>query len=362
MGKMAAALHHEDPLTRNAVVGALAQLDPSTEAVIPLLTDALHDATTYVAYSAAIALGHYGERALPAVTALLKDPDFTVRKNALDALSAMKPFPQSAVPILIGLVDDRSSLVSDGAAGALLQAGIPGEWLTKYQTIQQNRKALAQERAAREAADRLYSKEEIIQDIPPDDDHKFPLQVDSMQQTTGSNGVPIVVTRYRGKDRPDRITIWKQDGDLYRRLNMMQVEDAETASYELPDILRYNGDNFIHVTLVYSGTGHSVTESVFAIGSENTLAEVVFPNVVGVNVELKPGEGVWKGVSTKLSDDKLEFEYYIWNEGDANCCPTAGSVTGTFKISKQTRLDETSHAPREEWIVTVDTAVRHPVH
>jgi hypothetical protein len=37
-------------------------------------------------------------------------------------------------------------------------------------------------------------------------------------------------------------------------------------------------------------------------------------------------------------------------------------VTGTLKISKQTRLDETSHALREEWIVTVDTAVRHPVH
>jgi hypothetical protein len=331
MDKMAAALHHEDPLTRNAVVGALGQLDPGTEAVIPLLAEALHDATNYVADNAAIALGHYGERALPAVTALFKDPDFTVRKSALDALSAMKPLPQSAVPILLSLVDDRSSLVSDSAAGVLLQAGIRGEWLTKYQTIQQNRKALAQEQAAREAADRLYSKEEIIQDVLPDDDHKFPLQVDSMQQTKGSNGVPIVVTRHRGKDRPDRITIWKQDGDLYRRLNMMQVEDAEIASYELPDIFRYNGDIFIHVTLVYSGTGHFVKESVFAIRSDNTLAEVVFPNVVGVNVEVKPGEGVWKGVSTRLSDDKFEFEYDIWNESDANCCPTAGSVTRHFQ-------------------------------
>ena len=143
---------------------------------------------------------------------------------------------------------------------------------------------------------------------------------------------------------------------------MMQVVDAETASYELPDIFRYNGDIFIHVTLLYSGTGHFVKESVFAIRSDNTLAEVAFPTVAGVKVQLKPGEGVWKGVSTRLSDDKLEFEYYIWNEGDANCCPTAGSVTGTFKISKQTRLDETSHALREVWIVTVDTAVRHPVH
>jgi HEAT repeat protein len=362
MDKMAAALHHQDPLTRSAVVDALGQLDPSTEAVIPLLTEALHDATSYVADDAAIALGHSGERALPAVMALFKDSDFTVRKRALDALSAMKPLPQSAVPILISLVDDRSTLVSDSAAGVLLQAGIRGEWLTKYQTIQQNRKALAQEQAAREAEDRLYSKEEIIQDIPPDDDHKFPLQVDSMQQTKGRNGVPIVVTRRRGKDRPDRITIWKQDGDLYRRLNIMQVEDAEIASYELPDIFRYNGDNFIHITLVYSGTAHSVTESVFAIRSDNTLAEVLFPNIVGEKVQLKPGEGVWKGVSTRLSDDKLEFEYFIWNEGDANCCPTAGSVTGTLKVSKQTRLDETGHALREEWIVSVDTAVRHPVH
>jgi hypothetical protein len=122
---------------------------------------------------------------------------------------------------------------------------------------------------------------------------------------------------------------------------MMQVEDAEIASYELPDIFRYNGDNFIHLTVVYSGTGHSVTGSVFAIGSENTLAEVVFPNIVGVNVELKPGEGVWKGVSTKLSDDKLEFEYYIWNEGD-QLLPDCRKCDGHFQDlqADQTRRNQ----------------------
>jgi hypothetical protein len=33
-----------------------------------------------------------------------------------------------------------------------------------------------------------------------------------------------------------------------------------------------------------------------------------------------------------FSDDGLEFEFQIWNSNDQDCCPTAGQVTGTYKI------------------------------
>jgi hypothetical protein len=47
---------------------------------------------------------------------------------------------------------------------------------------------------------------------------------------------------------------------------------------------------------------------------------------------LAPGEGVWKGLWETFKDDKLEFSFGIWKEHDANCCPSAGLVNGTYTI------------------------------
>jgi hypothetical protein len=65
-------------------------------------------------------------------------------------------------------------------------------------------------------------------------------------------------------------------------------------------------------------------------------------------------------MSTRFSDSGLEFEYYIWNEGDANCCPTAGKVTGTFKLMKETKFDSV-RGWYDEWSMTVDKAMRTPI-
>ncbi|MGC1398293.1 MAG: hypothetical protein WA827_07075 [Candidatus Binatus sp.] len=48
--------------------------------------------------------------------------------------------------------------------------------------------------------------------------------------------------------------------------------------------------------------------------------------------QLGPSETVRRATRNFLSDGSLEFAFLVWNANDPECCPTAGEVTGTYKI------------------------------
>jgi hypothetical protein len=63
--------------------------------------------------------------------------------------------------------------------------------------------------------------------------------------------------------------------------------------------------------------------------------------------KLGPGEGAWKGEFNVFSDNRLLYEFFIWNETrDANCCPSAGVVTGTYRVVHAQRFYE----PQQRWV------------
>jgi HEAT repeat protein len=358
--QLAAALQDQEPLVRKSVADALGALAPEGTAAIPALAGALNDDVNFVRFAAAEALGHFGEAALPELEKLLKSTDIYSRQAAITAMREMKPLPAAAVPVLIASLEDRNASVSDGAAGVLLQARIQGEWFTRYKAIQEERKLREKQKADRQEEAKLYIKEDIIASLPADENHKFPAQLESMTPLTGVNGVQLLVTLHRGKDRTDRVSIWKQVGDKYQRLKLMESPDESgIASFDEINPFRYQGYPFLQIRLLYSGTGGFVEENIFAINVDNTLTPVKMTDPVS-KIALKPNEGVWKGIGSEFSDDKLEFGYYIWNEGDANCCPTAGKITGTYKMTKETKFDP-SRGFFDEWTMSVDKAVREHV-
>ena len=66
------------------------------------------------------------------------------------------------------------------------------------------------------------------------------------------------------------------------------------------------------------------------------LEEVEFiPASESFKEKLAKGEGVWKGVGSTFTDDGLFFNFEIYKDGDANCCPSAGKVTGTYKLERK---------------------------
>jgi hypothetical protein len=341
--------------TRKAIADALGALAPDATGAITALVPVLHDDTNYVRGAAADALARFGEAALPALEGALQDQDIYTRQSAIAALREMKHLPTAAVPILIAAIEDTNTDVSNGAA-ALLKAGIRGEWLTRHQALEEERKLEDKKYADANRVNQLFTKEEMIASIPSDENHKFSLQLESLTPFAGINGTPMLVALHRGKDGADRLTVWRQEGDKYRLLKLLEgPETPDMGMFDTINVFHYQGYPFLHIRFLYSGTGGFSKENVFALNLDNSLESAKMNTEP--KVELRPGEGVWKGVMNRFSDNLLSFEYYIWNKGDANCCPAAGRVTGTYKLTKEPIFDK-ARGFYDEWTMSVDKAAR----
>jgi hypothetical protein len=153
---------------------------------------------------------------------------------------------------------------------------------------------------------------------------------------------------------------------LMRRLNSMAFGSS---FFQKPVVVwvPVNGTErrqLIQITEIQSGTGRYTREHVFetivmpvrvsrrAPGLD--LKEVEFiPAAESFQAHLAKGEGVWKGVTSRFTTDGLFFDFYIWNDGDANCCPTAGTVNGTYKVERQ---------PDGRLRISMDTFKRAPIN
>lgn len=99
VGRLQAGLKDDDVLVRLAACDALAALGPRAEVAIPELVNALHDPSGAVTIRAADALGQVGPAALPALRKLLDDEHLA--ELALHTLEAMGPAARPASNDLI---------------------------------------------------------------------------------------------------------------------------------------------------------------------------------------------------------------------------------------------------------------------
>jgi len=123
------------------------------------------------------------------------------------------------------------------------------------------------------------------------------------------------------------------DGKLLRTM--------ESDGFERPALFLHHGENFVHVSTTPAGSGGFVTDTIFWIAPDATMHEIDFENaaeayehkVDAEEIVLAGGRGV------NCTGGKLKFEFYIANDGDPHCCPTAGKVTGNYKIVGNTKFD-----------------------
>ncbi len=94
----------------------------------------------------------------------------------------------------------------------------------------------------------------------------------------------------------------------------------------------------IHITETAQGTAALTTEHVYEVFWHDNLKlrPVHFVPAAKAYVPyLKPGEEIRQGTKTWFLADGLFFEFFVWNEEDANCCPTAGKVSGTYRLVRE---------------------------
>ena len=210
---------------------------------------------------------------------------------------------------------------------------------------------------------KVWSKDEAVVSVdvmdPLDDQPSRPAELAYALTYPAFNQDGIFITVHAGVVNVIRIFIEDKSG-----LHLLKEIKAPYAFIPRPQVFYYKPEGekrsrqFIHITEVAHGTGHFTTEHIFHVAYDGRIllhpVNLISP-VQTLSPQFNSGEGVWKGVHTELSDHGLFFEFYIWNEGDGNCCPTAGRVIGTYKIVLE------KDGQKKRYTLVMDTFKRHQI-
>ena len=137
----------------------------------------------------------------------------------------------------------------------------------------------------------------------------------------------------------------------------------ESDGFEAPVIFQQNGESFVHVSTIPTGSGAFVSDTIFWIAPDGTMHEIEFENAAeayedNVDVQemvLTGGPGVF------CTGNKLKFEFYIAHHGDSHCCPTAGKVTGSYKIVGEKKFDTNTNSYSSTFKMVAGHYSRTPV-
>jgi HEAT repeat protein len=395
----------KDSNVRFHAARALADLGPDCPETIPALVEALSDDDV----DSASELARLGKPGLAALTQALKNPDLDVRKEVVEALTNLafkapwigksgeqtRPLPDELVQPLILAMTDKSITIREQAARVLQSAGGEPERLAVAE-LDREREKYAQESALDR---RPRTREQITASIPPDEDHKYPLAIEYLfpiYQSVTVQEPEYVISLHRGRERSDRLVFWKKVGDgKYERVKVMESPewDLSEGRFLPPKVFRANvlvlgeGSSFNEfrqfVDVPQNGCNTwCVVDNVFAIRAGDLIPVQIESPEEWYKSKLRTGESTWHSNGNSFSDDKLSFAFSVWAPEDPHASPSAGVVTGTYKIIRQTQPAGGGFAaivgsppaytpgaarsrgypnPMATWKMVVDTAERKPI-
>lgn len=356
--------HDKDSNVRFDAARALADLGPGCPQTIPALVAALDDDQV----DPASQLARLGKPGLTALTSALRNSDIDVRKRIVEALSnqALKapwvgksddpkrPLPGELARALIVAMNDKSLAIRQQAALALQSAGGEPERLAVGELHREDANS-----AGESALDKTpRTREQIAASIPPDEDHKYPLTIEYLfpiYESVTIQEPDYLISLHRGRERTDRLVFWKKAGEG----KYEQVKVMESPEWDLSEG-RFLPPKVFRAKVLVLGEGGSFNESqqFVDVPQNGCNTRCVVDNVFAINVfanrdgdfipvqiespeewykyRLRPGELTWNSNGNSFSDDKLSFEFYIWAREDAHASPSAGRVTGTYKLIRET--------------------------
>jgi HEAT repeat protein len=112
-------LHDASPKVREESAEALGAIGPAAEAAVPALIATFKDDDNSVRFAASCALGDIGKAAVPALVRALDDPEYIVRGLAATALGQIGPDANAALPALRRLLEKETDNTRLDVAGAI---------------------------------------------------------------------------------------------------------------------------------------------------------------------------------------------------------------------------------------------------
>ena len=160
--------------------------------------------------------------------------------------------------------------------------------------------------------------------------HKFRTEVRKVGEL---QGFAIFDVFYRFDDHID-------SGEIDWKSILVQVSPAQfreiyhlqpTAAKIEPSFLMQAGSDEILATRdLIPGTGNNYYEDYFRF-SPAGVVQIDIESIPNVLRSILPsGSGVWKGGGLDMRS--LSYHMPVWKEGDANCCPSGGTVDLKFRL------------------------------
>ena len=263
----------------------------------------------------------------------------------------MKPLPPDAVSALQYALQDRNSDVRNTAISALRTAG--GEAQRDVEAAEKRDQQAATEKPKLD--NHTYTRKQIMAQIPPDDEYMYPQTLHYILPVTKDRAADakLLLTVHSGKDRPDRLVIWKKVGpDSYQQEREMHTDDILLDDrYDRPFTFRAKYD---YIT----GKGRSQKDGFFFDvpisgwrHEDDNIFVVEGNEAIPVNLDSPYGS---PSGANDFRGGKLEFSENVYDKYDPTCCPTGGEITGTYKI-----VEDTTKTP-PLWKIVVATTTSTP--
>ena len=148
----------------------------------------------------------------------------------------------------------------------------------------------------------------------PDPTLRYRLQTWHDGDTTTGTGVIVLA----GEGADTRAVTWSADVDTY---------------YEAPAILPTPRGTLLTLPGHISGTGNFSAETLF-LWRDGSWREIDTSSWIDQLVARLPkGVGAWKGIYPDWRT--MTARTALWRDGDANCCPHAGSATVTLRLDHE---------------------------
>ncbi|HEY4492696.1 MAG TPA: hypothetical protein VI958_11900 [Acidobacteriota bacterium] len=141
------------------------------------------------------------------------------------------------------------------------------------------------------------------------------------------------------------------------------LRTMKSNGFERPVLFSYHGENFIHVSTTPSGSGAFVTDTIFWIAPDATMHEIELESAAEAYEDKVDAEEtvLGGGSGVNCNGGKLKFAFYIANDADPHCCPTAGKVTGNYEIIGKKKFDPITKQYRSTFRMVVKQYSRTPI-
>ena len=133
--------------------------------------------------------------------------------------------------------------------------------------------------------------------------------------------------------------------DFINSSDTLRLEDVDPVQNLLLQDLDNNGFDELYIITTSTGSGSYATIYGFASNKDLSLSPVYFPEITEDGLSSGGDYQGYMGHDSIYFDNKrLLRKFPIYKEGDANCCPTGGDKTLSFKL-----------VPGEaSWLLTLD--------